>query len=343
MAFIVLFSLLSLIFGYDEAEIVFAGDAMMHQAQLDAAKHSDSSYDFSEYFEAVTPYIATADYAVVNLETPISNPPYSGYPCFNAPDSYLDALSNAGFDLYLMANNHVLDRRDKGLKNTIAALDQRNLNHIGAYTDTTHRTISIPMVKTINGIKVGFLNYTYGTNGFTPICEVIVDYIDKDLIRRDVETSRLAGAEIIVACVHWGVEYQMFPHPSQKSLAEYLRSLGIEVIIGGHPHVVQPMELTQDSSNNSFLMVYSLGNLISNMKTRDTRGGALLRLTLRREYDGKVRVADVSYKLVYTEPANSAHNFRLVWADDSDDPRADAFANYARKVLNEQNNNVREK
>lgn len=339
-AFVILISFLSMILGIDEAEIVFAGDAMMHQGQIDAAHRSDGTYDFGEYFSEIQPYVESADYAVVNFETPVSKPPYSGYPCFNAPDSYLDALSDAGFDLFLTANNHTLDRRDSGLRNTIDALDARKLEHIGTYKDAAARNATLPFVKNINGIKVGFVNYTYGTNGIEPGAEVKVDYIDRKQIKEDVERTRDAGADIVIACVHWGVEYQLLPHKVQKSLAAYLHELGVEVIIGGHPHVVQPMEITD--GDRPTLLVYSLGNFISNMKTRDTRGGAMVKVRLLRGGDGKVRVDEASYRLVYTEPADRNHNYRLQWVDRSDDPRAAAFARSARNLFSSHNRNVYE-
>jgi len=329
-----------MILGIDEAEIVFAGDAMMHSGQIEAARCTGGTYDFSECFVNIQSYIESADYAVVNLETPISSPPYSGYPCFNAPDSYLDALSDAGFDLFLTANNHTLDRHDNGLRNTIDALDARKLDHIGTYKNDSARNSSIPFVKNINGIKVGFINYTYGTNGIEPGAEVKVDYIDRTLIKNDIECTRKAGAEIIIACVHWGVEYKMLPHESQRSIAKYLKEHGVEVIIGGHPHVVQPMELIID--DNPTFLVYSLGNFISNMKTRDTRGGALVKVRLLRGNDGKVRVDDASYRLVFTEPADSRHNYRLQWVDKSKDTRAAAFAKSARNLFGKHNINVKE-
>ncbi|MGM9860148.1 MAG: CapA family protein, partial [Muribaculaceae bacterium] len=158
-------SLLSLLFGLNEAELVFAGDAMMHQIQIDVAKQDDGTYDFSEYFTAIAPWVSNADYAVVNLETSISKPPYSGYPCFNAPVQYVEALADAGFDMFLTANNHTLDRNDRGLRATIANLDERHLDHIGTYTNSAARDSILPYIKDINGIKFGFLNYTYGTNG----------------------------------------------------------------------------------------------------------------------------------------------------------------------------------
>lgn len=337
MLTVLLFSLLSLLFGRDEAEIVFAGDAMMHQGQLDAARQSNGSYDYSDYFSAISPYIISADYAVVNLETPVAGPPYSGYPCFNAPASYLDALSAAGFDLFLTANNHTLDRGDRGLCATIDSLNARGLAHIGTYRSPADRDSALPLVKVINNIRVGFLNYTYGTNGILPRGEVVVDYIDRRLMKRDVEALRSAGAEIIFACVHWGVEYQLLQRPSQTALAEYLHSIGVECVIGGHPHVVQPLHLRDNR-----LTVYSLGNFISNMKTTDTRGGAMLRVVISRRDDGSISVDQATYRLVFTVPAANGRNFRLVWPDAANDPRADAFAHSARALFSKHNTNVAE-
>lgn len=334
-------SLLGLLFGYDEADLVFAGDAMMHQGQLDAARRPDGTYDFSEYFGAIRPFVESADYAVVNLETPVSaHQHYAGYPCFNAPESYIDALAGAGFDLFLTANNHTLDRHDTGLCATVAALDSRRLDHIGTYPRRQYRDSLLPMVREIGGIKIGFLNYTYGTNGIQPGPDVIVDYIDRNTMRRDVTRLRQAGAEVIAACVHWGVEYDMLPHSSQKSLAAFLAdSLDVELVIGGHPHVIQPMHLHPDSTG---ITVYSLGNFISNMKTRDTRGGAILRIRLRRGEDGRVRVVRAGYRLVFTEPASGKKNFRLVWADSSADFRAADFSASARRIFEKHNTSVNE-
>lgn len=330
-------SLLSLLFGHDEAELLFAGDAMMHQAQLDRARHTGGTYDFSGYFAAIQPYVTSADYAVVNLETPVSaTQRYSGYPCFNAPASYIDALADAGFDMFLTANNHTLDRGDRGLRATLDELDSRRLDHIGTYRHRAERDSVLPVVRNLNGIAVGFLNYTYGTNGIKPGPGVVVDYIDRDVMRTDVERLRAAGAEIIVACVHWGVEYKLLPHPSQESLAEYLTDrLGVEIVIGGHPHVVQPMHHYADRNR---LVVYSLGNFISNMKTRDTRGGALARILLRRDDDGNVHIARAACRLVYTVPPASAHdNFSLAWPDAVADSRAKAFAEAARDLFRRHN------
>lgn len=321
--FIALVSLLSMIFGYDECDIVFAGDAMMHSAQIDHARRSGGTYDFSGCFDAVAGFVSEADYAVVNLETPVSQPPYSGYPQFNAPSQYLDALAKAGFDLFLTANNHTLDRRDYGLCNTIDSLESRNLSHIGTYKNDSCRKAALPFVRNINGINVGFVNYTYGTNGIEPRT-AIVDYIDRDIIRRDIASTRDAGAEFIFVCIHWGDEYKLSPNRHQTDLAEFIFSAGADAIIGGHPHVVQPIEM-----HDGHLLVYSLGNFISNMKTTDTRGGAMVKVTLARDETGNVRLTGHTYRLVFTEP----DSFRLQWADKSNDPRAAAFAARAVEAI----------
>ena len=148
------------------------------------------------------------------------------------------------------------------------------------------------------------------------------------------------GAEYIIACIHWGNEYQMLPSAEQKSLAQFMRDNGVDAIIGGHPHVIQPIEITDGDSK--LLTVYSLGNFISNMKTKDTRGGALVKIRLTRGDDNKVRLTDASYRLVFTEPATSTHNFRLKWVDNSTDYRAKAFSDSARAIFNKHNKNITE-
>ena len=239
----------------------------------------------------------------MNLETPVAKAPYSGYPQFNAPDSYPAALAAAGFDLFLTANNHTLDRREKGLKRTAATLDSLGLAHIGTYADMADRDRRLPFVADIRGFKVGFVNYTYGTNGFTVSGDAVVDYIDSGQIRADIAKARNAGAEIIVAAMHWGEEYTLSPVPYEKRWARFLENEGVDIIMGGHPHVVQPMELRENAvTGKPMFLAYSHGNFISNMMTRDTRGGLLTRVVLARDEKGVAYVKGASYKLVFTVP-----------------------------------------
>lgn len=337
-------SIVSLVFGYQEADLVFVGDAMQHQAQLEAARNG-KSYDYSQYFTDIEPIISTADLAVVNLETPVGEGRYSGYPCFYAPTEYLDALADAGFDLFLTANNHTLDRGPAGLRSTINELDKRKLAHLGTYTTDSARTAELPMIKDVNGFKIGFLNYTYGTNGITPRDGVVVDYIDRKIIKSDVEATRKAGAELICVCIHWGDEYKLLPNTTQKHLADYIESLGVDMIIGGHPHVIQPMEFRHNKflHDKNVLLVYSLGNFISNMKTAYTRGGALLHVKLFRGEDKKAVVKNADYRLLFTIPGTKpTDNFRLLEADSVKNAtwqgKASEFARRARQIFD--NNNI---
>lgn len=339
MALLPLLTLLGLLFSPHDAELVFAGDAMQHQRQLDSARKGTDTWDYTECFSEVASWFHCADLAVVNLETPVGPAPHTGYPCFNAPDAFVDALHDAGFGLFLTANNHCLDRHDRGATRTIDILDERGLPHIGTYHSETSRDTLMPHLRSVNGIRIGFINCTYGTNGIQPK-STVVDYIDKKRLSADIREARSAGAEIICACVHWGDEYRMLPNRAQRDIADWLQNQGVELIIGSHPHVVQPMELRENADGSRCLVVYSLGNFISAMRTRDTRGGAVVKVRLERLGDGSVRVAEASCRLHFTEPADGQHNYRVVDAYKSTNPNAAAFRNRAESILNEHNVNV---
>lgn len=308
----------------DTATLIFFGDAMQHGMQLDQARKlgtPENPYNFDACFELIAPALKDADYSVVNLELPLGGGnDYSGYPQFSAPDSYAVALKNAGFDLFLTSNNHCLDRRDRGLRRTLDVLDSMKVDHIGTYRNAAERSKLVPFVKEINGMKVGFLNYTYGTNGLQASDGAEVAYIDRDRIKQEIEATRKAGAEIIVAMPHWGVEYVLNENEPQRSLADFMIKEGVDIIIGGHPHVVQPMKVVTDSvSGRRALVVYSLGNFISNMTKSNTRGGALVRVVIERDAQGKVKFRNAEYDTFVTEvPSGPGTNFRVVpsWAID---------------------------
>lgn len=320
---ILLFSLFSFITGAQtpgdrpEALLLFVGDAMQHQAQLDQAKSVAESkgYDYSDCFTLIAPTVTEADYAVVNLEVPLGGAgTYSGYPCFSAPDVYAKALQDAGFDLALTANNHCLDRRDRGVRRTLTALDSLGFDHIGTYHDSEQRDSHVPFIRNIKGFKIGFLNYTYGTNGIEPVDGAEVALIDKNAIAKEIKKTRDAGAEIIVAAMHWGVEYVLLENESQREMADFLVNNGVDLIIGSHPHVIQPMKVvTDEKTGKRSLIVYSLGNFISNMKTGDTRGGALVRARLKRDENGNAYFADADYDTFFTAmPSGPKDNFRVI-------------------------------
>ncbi len=354
---ILMFSLLSFLTGAAEtgapqgADLLFVGDAMQHQGQLDRARQlaGGKGYDYSECFRLIAPEITAADYAVCNLEVPLGGgPDYSGYPCFSAPDSYAAALKDAGFDMFLTANNHCLDRRDKGARNTLTALDRLGVDHTGTFHDAADRAAKVPFIKDINGIKTGFLAYTYGTNGIEPRDGVEVSLIDRNKMAEEIAATRKAGAEIVVVAMHWGVEYVLLPGEVQKSLAKFLVDQGVDLIIGGHPHVIQPMEVVHnDKEDKDVLLVYSLGNFISNMKTGDTRGGALVKARIERGADGKARFKRAVYDTFFSQkPDGERGNYRVVPSARADEiPAAQKahwhiFNNAARRIFDTHNVNV---
>ncbi|MCM1292913.1 MAG: CapA family protein [Bacteroides sp.] len=328
-----------------DIDIVFAGDAMMHQRQLTAAATTDGTYDFSHYYSAITPYIASADYAVVNLELPLGGSPYSGYPRFCAPDSYLNALLDAGFDLILNANNHILDRGDQGLRRTIDRLDALSVPHVGAYSNRAERDSIVPLIVNVKGYRIAFLNYTYGTNGLIARNGAVVDYIDRDLIKRDIAAARQKGAELIVVCMHWGEEYTLMPVKSEKEMADFLTEQGVDLIIGGHPHVIQPMEMRRSPTlDKNIFLCYSLGNFISAMRTTDTRGGAMARVTIGRDSAGNACVKRASYRTVFTvEPYKTDRSYRLVdgaLPSPSNESERKVFYTRARAIFDRRNIDV---
>ena len=318
-----LFSLISFVTGADsigsapKAELLFVGDAMQHQAQLDRALAlgNGKHYDYSDCFTLIAPTVSEADYAVCNLEVPLGGgPDYTGYPCFSAPDAYAEALRDAGFDLMLTANNHCLDRRDKAARRTLVALDSLGIDHIGTYHDVAQRDSLVPFIKDINGFRVGFLNYTYGTNGIPPREGVEISLIDRDMIDREIKQTREAGAEILVVTIHWGIEYVLLENGVQRDLADFLIDRGADLIIGGHPHVIQPMKVVHnEKEDKDVLVVYSLGNFISNMKTADTRGGALVRATITRDSTGKAYFSHADYDTFFSaKPEGPGSNFKVI-------------------------------
>lgn len=261
--------------------LLFVGDLMQHQAQIDAARTPDGKYDYSPCFSLVKEQITRADIAIGNLEVTLGGKPYQGYPAFSAPDEYLQAIKNAGFDILLTANNHCLDRGKKGLERTILMLDSLSIPHAGTYRNITERKQHYPLFINKNGFRIALLNYTYGTNGIKPSSTNIVNYIDKDIISQDILSAKARRPDVIIACMHWGIEYQSLPNKEQRELADWLLEQGVTHIIGSHPHVIQPMELRKEDTQQN-VVVYSLGNFISNMSATNTDGGLIFTLQLEK-------------------------------------------------------------
>jgi 2',3'-cyclic-nucleotide 2'-phosphodiesterase (5'-nucleotidase family) len=271
-----------------EVSLLFAGDVMMHVPELDAARiDSTDGYNFTSFFQYVSPVIQKADIAVANLETTFGGKPYSGYPQFSSPDTLAWFLKRAGFDLMVTANNHAADRGTRGINGTLNGLDRAGLAHTGTFSDSLERAKKYPFIIDKKGIKIAFLNYTYGTNGLVVHAPVIVNYIDTIQIKKDILAARQKKADAIIIVFHWGIEYQRFPNEEQKKIARYCLANGIDIVIGSHPHVVQPAiwetyRKAGDTIDRKGLVLYSLGNYVSNQRQKYTDGGIMFSFTLRK-------------------------------------------------------------
>lgn len=280
--------------------VLFAGDAMMHQTQI-ANTQSGDTFELSGYFSQIKGEIQAADIAFVNMEVSLGGKPYSGYPAFSAPDAFAVALREAGFNFFLLANNHCLDRGGKGLARTLHTLDSLEIRNTGIFRDVDERFRSYPLLLRKNGFRLMILNYTYDTNGIRVNAPRIVNYIDTLQIKADIQEAKRFNPDFIIANMHWGVEYQQLPSRAQHRLADWLIKEGADLVIGSHPHVIQPMEIRRDEQGAPVnLIVYSLGNLISNMSEVNTDGGAIVKVVLGRK-GLKRYIVSAQYALVYNE------------------------------------------
>ena len=222
--------------------VTAAGDAMAHMPQIQAAYNTENkTYDFNPVYQYVKPLLRTSDLNIVNFETNLAGEPYSGYPAFSAPDSFAQALLNAGFNFVIHANNHAADKGYDGLKRTLRFFENKMIPQAGIYENDSQRNASYPYVLQVKGIKIGMLNYTYGTNGLSMKSGGIINYINNEVILKDLARLKDSLCDIVLACMHWGNEYERVPNAGQIKTEHFLLENGVDVIIGSHPHVIQPV------------------------------------------------------------------------------------------------------
>ncbi|MCX6173868.1 MAG: CapA family protein [Ignavibacteriales bacterium] len=266
--------------------ISFVGDLMCHSPQFKFAQVSQDSFDFKPAFREIKKYLTKADLTIGNLETTISGKEsrYSGYPLFNSPNEYLEALKDAGFDILLTANNHSLDRGKKGALRTMDMIKNNGMESIGSYHSQQDRD-SI-RVFGIKGIKIAILSYTYGLNGnyIAKNEKYLVNVIDTTLMKQDILNARNKNADVILVYFHFGDEYQCKPNSFQKEIVKRAIDYGADLIIGSHPHVIQPVEYFSSIKNKigKGLIAYSLGNFISNQRWRYSDAGVILNITITK-------------------------------------------------------------
>ncbi len=272
-----------------------AGDILIHAPLRAAAVRPDGGYDFTPFFEYVSPLFKQAGLVMGNLENPLAGAKsgYTGYPSFNAPGELAANLKSAGFTTLTLANNHALDRNWSGLLHTIATVGNAGLAYMGAYAGPEDKARRL--VRDIGGVRVGLLAYTYGVNGpARPPAgeEWRLGFIDRAAIAADMEQARRQGAEWIVVTLHFGEEYRRAPSAEQRGLARDLFAAGADLVIGHHPHVVQPFARGTGPDANK-AVIYSLGNFCSNQHFPYTDIGVILDCTLTVNPDGSKALDDV--------------------------------------------------
>lgn len=285
-----------------EVGLVFFGDVMGHSPQINsAARDGGKNYDYTECFQYIEPYFRSGEITVGNLELTLAKEPYTGYPAFSSPDAVAIALKDAGVNFLVTANNHSCDRRKKGVDRTIDILDENYMLHTGTFKDSADMEKNNPLLLSIFGIRLAIINYTYGTNGIPVTTPNIINIINRDDISRHLEIAKNYTPDKTIVVIHWGEEYHTVPNKEQTELAQFLFDNGVDIIIGGHPHVIQPMHLVREKDKPDKLLVYSLGNFISNQRKPYTDGGAMVRFVLTKN-DSVTNISNVEHLLtwVYT-------------------------------------------
>lgn len=352
------------------AEVINGGDLLISESILTGAKTKKGTYDFEYIFDYVDKYIQDADYAVVNLETSIAGKSkgYCGFPRFNTPESIIPAAKKAGFDMFLTASNHSYDCGYSALLNKINCLKKYSVNYIGTRYSTDHY---FHKVVTVNGIRIGMLNYTKetssstkdrvilnstrtGVNGSREYVVVgpkgqarIASYNEKYLdefyktLKKDISSLKKRGAEVIVAYPHWGTEYNISYDSMEDKIAQKMCDYGVDVIIGGHPHVVEPVKVyTSKVSGKTTVCIHSTGNFVSSMRRTQKKDnadyvedGALFKYTVKKYSDGTVAVTTASVLPIWVKKTPNQKRYTVIPLDKSVDwKKSFGVSNYSTKI-----------
>jgi len=282
------------------------GDILIHTRVYEDAR-TEGSYDFKRMLAPVKKMLEEPDFTIANQESLAggSKLGLSGYPAFNSPYEITDALQDAGIDLVTLANNHSLDKGEKGIQSSLAYYDKIGMPYVGMHKDELDA--STERILSIQGIKVGFLSYTYGTNGIQVPDgkDYLVNYLEDKKIISDLKSMR-KKADIILVNAHWGNEYERTPSEEQRRLAKLMAENGADVIIGHHPHVLQPIEWLKHAKGET-LVVYSLGNFLSG-QVRDYKDiGGMVTIEIEKTWNeagSKTSVLNPSFSPTYMTSSN---------------------------------------
>ena len=297
-------------------DIVSLGNLIIHQSQINGAKN-ENGYNFSPSFQYIKEMVSEADISLGILEGALAGGEPTGYPIFNSPDEVIDSLRDTGIDVVNYANNHIYDYDDEGLQRTIEITKEKGLDVLGIKSTEEEKSY---LVKEVDGVKIGFASYVFETetiNGYKTINSNPVSINSENLINtfnyNDLESfyNRIAseisamkaeGVEFIIASMHWGEEYNTYIEATQNEIAKKLNGLGVDIILGGHPHVIQPYEIICNESGHSTFVIYSQGNSLSNQSEQEigvaeSEDGIMIKFTLEKK-DGNVSLKE--YKIIPT-------------------------------------------
>ena len=350
---LLIFSLIiqiSISYCQDSLSLIFIGDIMGHGGQIKAAYNAETkSYNYDAVFEKIKPVLDRADITIANLEVTLAGPPYSGYPQFSSPDALVKSCKRNGIDVLVTANNHSCDRRKNGMIRTLEVLDANQIPHSGTFRNSVERKHNNLLILRKGAIRIGVLNYTYGTNGLKAQKPTSVNYIDTKTMRLDIEKSKLENLDQLIVITHWGLEYQTSPNKSQIKVAEFLLENGADMVIGGHPHVIQKAIWRKEKNQ---LVAFSLGNFVSNQASVNTDGGMMLELTLVKNEDN-IEIKNPGYHLVWVHkpnvngkkiyeiiPCNLYENDTTIM-NATNNSKMNLFIKNARKIMS-QNENIPE-
>lgn len=289
-----------------EVSLTAIGDIMFHDDQLESGLEIDDTFDFNPMFADVKPLLSSADITLANFETTLggSSLGFTGYPQFNSPDEVADAIQNAGVDILTTANNHSLDTRDDGLKRTAKVLQDKGFKTVGTYEKEPDSRV---LTHEVNDITFAILSYTESTNGLGdqyPADELnaMINLMTKENIERDVQEAKQLNVDFIITFMHWGEEYMRKPNERQIEYANFMAELGVDLILGSHPHVIQPTDIIKTDDKETFV-VYSMGNFVSNQRVETlgedfarTEDGVIIDFTIEKNYDSEeTTITNIEY------------------------------------------------
>jgi poly-gamma-glutamate capsule biosynthesis protein CapA/YwtB (metallophosphatase superfamily) len=298
-------------------EFSFVGDIMCHSTQYNYSQVEEDSFDFKPVFREIKSYFDNSDVVVGNLETVIEveGVKFAGYPIFNTPKEFLEGLKFAGFDILSTANNHSFDIKERGVRSTIEHIKYFNMQSVGTYITQSNRDSVIIFQQ--KGIKFAILSYTFGVNLYEIPGEknYLVNRINDDLIKNDISNHRKEGADLIILFFHFGSEYANEPDAYQKDVVKNSIEFGADIIIGAHPHTIQPIEYFKSENGNidSGFVAYSLGNFVSNQRWRYSDGGAVLNFTIQKNtLNGNISLAGVRYFPIWVYKGNTDNGLEYI-------------------------------